>query len=216
MKYELEAFTLYRQEVFSLSRLDWGEIEEVAEQARLGDKRSREIIIERCLAYVIKLAFRYRVYLPHDGCEDIAGIGNLAIIECLDKALSKEKPIAYLMRCAQWRILTYVNRRSSLIERPESWSHISMVTLEEVQDSLEDEGKHNHCLLSEEQEEKLYDAIQRLTPLQMEAVLSKHQLLGRYGDTLYKLSKRTGKDIRIYMLALKRAHVNLRRYLELL
>jgi RNA polymerase sigma factor (sigma-70 family) len=188
--YELSAFRLYCTDMFSLPQSS--DLDATVAAARTGSQEAKELIILRCLPYIVKLAYRYQVYLYHDGLEDIVGIGNLAVVECLEKALTKAKPVAYLYKCAQYQILKYITRKSSLIVKPDNQDFIPVVSLEEhpgLYDILtayvETTPKVNIDLV--------YEALDCLTPFQRKAVISRYGLYGHTDVSLGKLAKQEGK-----------------------
>ena len=59
-------------------------------------------MVEACLWYVFRVAQKY-ADLPHDETLDFVGIGNLALVERVDRALGKPNPFAYLMKIGALR-----------------------------------------------------------------------------------------------------------------
>ena len=204
------SFDLFRREVFSLDHFNWDEIDQIAERAREGDKTAREALIQRCLPFVIRLAWRYKPYLPHDDYGDIVGIGNLALVTCLDSALAAKHPVGYLMRCAFYRIVKYVARRSSLIHQPETSTAIPVLSLEEhpVLINTLSETSSQPVVPTDDW---LIRALEELTPLQKEVVLIKYGFPQRSCDSLYQLAKKQGHRGR-YSSSLKVALRKLREH----
>ena len=206
----LTCFELYRQEVFSLTHFDWDEIDQITEKAREGDSTARETLIKRCLPFVVKLAWRYKPFLPHEDYGDIVGIGNLALVTCLDSALAARHPVGYLMRCALYKVLQHISRRSELIHQPETSTTIPVLSLEEhpvlMATLSETSSQPVEC-----SDDWLTRALEVLTPLQKEVVLIKYGFPQRSCDSLYQLSKKQGHRGR-YSSSLKVALKKLREH----
>jgi Sigma-70 region 2 len=110
--------TAFEQYCIDLRSVRSNEPEDVlVEKARLGDSEAIVRLLSRALPGVLTLAYRYKVYLPHDGLEDLVSIGNLAMLECLHKALAKPNPVGFLVGCARVAIVDHVSRFSSLITK---------------------------------------------------------------------------------------------------
>ena len=76
----------YRYELSLLLRLTPEEERALRDQAREGDEQARDRLIENCLSYVAYIASRYKRYVHHDDYLDLVGVGNLAIVEHIEKA----------------------------------------------------------------------------------------------------------------------------------
>ena len=87
---------LYRSEVRQLPRLTAEDEQELVRRARAGDADARSDLITSCLNYVGFMAARYKYYVNHDDYLDLVGIGNLAVVEHLDRSLLRDNPCAYL------------------------------------------------------------------------------------------------------------------------
>lgn len=172
---ELDAFGLYSRQMVC-PRYTNEEITELASKARAGDQSAREAILSSCLHAVVTLAFRYHVYVEHDDLCDLIGIGNLALVEGLDKALEKERPTGYLIGCARYSILNHVNRTSSLIHRSPEQEPMTIDPIEDVLLLAAQEEQQQCLLLSERMFRHL---LSLATPCQREAILIRHCLFGR-------------------------------------
>jgi RNA polymerase sigma factor (sigma-70 family) len=105
----------YRKDLRDIPLLSPEEEQQVVTKAQHGDQEARNRLIENCLPAVLHFAHRSRVYLKNDDLMDIVGVGNLAITEKLNAALTKENPSAYLYGVARQAISTYCLFRSRLI-----------------------------------------------------------------------------------------------------
>lgn len=106
---------LYHNEVMSIQRLSLTEERDLVSIARQGDATARNRLLESCLNYVAAVAWSYVCYLTTDDYLDIVGIGNLTLVEYLDRALTMANPPAYLRKTAKWEMFRYSYYRSKLI-----------------------------------------------------------------------------------------------------
>lgn len=209
----LSGFDLFRAEVFSRRRMNWSEIDRLVSLAREGDLKARESITLLCLPYVVWLAWRYKPYLPHDDYGDVVGIGNLALVTCMDGAMNAEHPVRYLMKCAHYRVLEYVACRASLISQPKTSKATHVVSLEAtpvLKNTLPYGSKRAVRAIGADHD-WLAEALNALTPLQREVVLIKYGFPERSCDSLYKLSLAQGVSGR-YTATLKAALRKLRKH----
>src|SRR5260370_38333091 len=109
---------LYRREVRVLPVLTRVEEQDIVRGARKGDADARTALIQSCLNYVGFMAAWHARYVYHDEYLDLVGIGNVAVVEHVDEALTRENPCAYLRGCAKFAIIYYCFNRSSLIPTP--------------------------------------------------------------------------------------------------
>ncbi len=109
---------LYQREVRSLPRFTLAEEQELVRRARRGDADARTALIQSCLNYVGFMAAWHVRYVFHDEYLDLVGIGNVAVVEHVDEALTRENPCAYLRGCAKFAIIYYCFNRASLIPTP--------------------------------------------------------------------------------------------------
>ena len=116
----------YLSEIASLPVLTRDEEADLVCRARLGDEQAKEALLHSCLRYVASVTSRYSCYLEHEEYLDLVSIGNLAIVECLDKALTVDNPVAYLYGVAKLAIRSYCYTHSQLITqvrgRPMVWT----------------------------------------------------------------------------------------------
>lgn len=208
----LASFEQYRSEVFSKQRCDEQDIDRIIQRAREGDHKACETLIELCLPFVVKLAWKFKRYLPHDDYGDIVGIGNLALVTCLDKALRASQPVAYLMRCAYYRVLEHVSCRASLISNPKTSKATPVSSIEAhlwLQNTMTSGSSWKTRVPYAN--EWLTEALNSLTPLQREVIMIKYGFPQRSFDSLYQLSKAQGVRGR-YPSSLKAALRNLRMF----
>ncbi len=109
----------YRSLTRSLPRLSREEEAEIVRRAKEGDAEAREQVITNCLTYVEFIAKRYETYLHHDDYLDLVGIGSLAVVENLDRALGKNNPSGWLRSRGKYAIIHYCFTRANLIVRPD-------------------------------------------------------------------------------------------------
>lgn len=105
----------YRSEVLRLPSLTRSEESELVRRARNGNKQAKEALLQSCLRYVASVAYRYTCYVQHDDYLDLVSVGNLALVECLEKALTVDNPVAYLHRVAKLAVKVYCCKHSGLI-----------------------------------------------------------------------------------------------------
>jgi RNA polymerase sigma factor (sigma-70 family) len=166
------------------------------EQARAGDQEARELLICSCLWFVFHRAWRYKDIVRHDDPMDLVSVGNVAMVEALEKALWANDPFRYLMSQGAYAIAHYVYHENYMIKRDK---HRNLVTPDvsldaELQNGLiygGMVGKPSEVDISSlyeedsntQEDEKyapLYQALDRLTEKQRFVVM-KHLGLGDYG-----------------------------------
>ena len=113
----LNSFQQYRSEVLSLPRLTASEERDLEQRARQGDEQARKQLIESSLQYVASVAWRYVCYMQQDDYPELVSVGNMAIVEGIEKALTAAKPGAYLRGMARNAIRRYCFARSRLVSR---------------------------------------------------------------------------------------------------
>ncbi len=192
----LSSVEQYRSEVLQLPRLTRSQEAELVCRAQQGDKQAKDELIQSCLRYVSLIASRYVCYVQHEEYLDLVSIGNLAVVECLEKALTVANPVAYLYGVARLAIKSYCYKHSQLITqvrgKPMVWV-----------DSLEAPiGNSQQCLadrlsapVPEAQQQPadftaLYEAISTLTAKQRYVVLRYFGLDGDAPESMAALSQR--------------------------
>ncbi len=114
----VESLDMYKQETRSIPWLSDEDEIVYQERARSGDEVSREALIVDCLNYVTSVATHYARYAKHDDILDLIGIGNLALVENLDHALTRPSPAGYLRMRAKYAIIGYISTQAHLIACP--------------------------------------------------------------------------------------------------
>jgi RNA polymerase sigma factor (sigma-70 family) len=109
----------YNSELQRFPHLTLDEQRVLESLAREGDKQARERIIMECMHFVEMMARRYSTtYVLADDYLDIVQVGNLALVEHIDRALSSEVPTSYLCGIARNLIRIYCVYRSRIIALP--------------------------------------------------------------------------------------------------
>lgn len=126
----LTSLQQYRSEVRSLPRLTDSEERELEQRARRGNEQARTQLIESSLRYVASVAWRYACYMQHDDYLDLVSLGNVAVVESIEKALTVEKPSAYLRGAAKHAIQRYCFTHSSLITRQRGQDAVAVWSLD--------------------------------------------------------------------------------------
>ena len=116
----LTSLQQYRSEVLRIPRLSVSEERELERRARLGYPQARKLLIEAGLRYVAGVAWRYLCYVPQDDYLELVSVGNMAVVEGMEKALNARKPSAYLRALARGAIRRYCLSRSRLVSRQRS------------------------------------------------------------------------------------------------
>ena len=194
----------YHSDIAALPRLTLEEEKCLIERSMLGNTDAREQIILSCLGYVRAVARKYRVICAANGRNlveylDLIQIGNLTLVECLDKALEHPNPFGYLKRAASGEIVKYCMKHGSSITSPSERGG-KILPMKDVA-SLEKPlipGEENFTLAStlevpptSTQDEKdyttLYSVIETLTPKQRDAI-TRHYGLGCASEDLFTIS----------------------------
>lgn len=197
----LEAIVLtsveqYHSEVLRLPRLTRSEERELVRRARSGDKQAKDELIQSCLRYVAFVASRYARLLEHDDYLDVVSVGNMAIVECLEKALRVDNPVAYLYGVAKMAIKLYCFTHSQLITqqrgKPFVWVDSLDAPLGNSKSCYADflaapalEGQ-----IKQSDFTRLYEAINAITPKQRYVILRFFGLDGDAPEPLAAISRR--------------------------
>ncbi len=192
---------LYRNEVRGLPRLTMAEEQEVVRRAREGDGEARTSLITSCLNYVGFIAAKYKYVVSHDDYLDLVGIGNLAVVEHLDRSLLRDNPYAYLRGVVKYTVLHYCFTHASLIARPQHIAAVSTVSLDTARDDEQPLLQRLAAQNSSPEEAQpdyawLYQALEQL-PTRDREVLSCHfGLYGRPRESLYELSRSMSANVK--------------------
>ena len=192
----LSSVEQYRSEILRLPRLTRSEESELVYRARNGDAQAKEALIQSCLGYVASVAYRYLCYMQHDQYLDLVSVGNLALVECFEKALTVEKPVAYLLGVAKLAVKAYCCKHSQLITHQRGQPYMWVDSLDAPL------GNGQGCLAErlsaptqEPQQEpadcdSLNKAIGALTPKQRYVVLRHFGLDGDPPEPIAAISRR--------------------------
>src|SRR5579859_5649572 len=107
----------YRLEVGQLPRLTDEQERAIIERARSGDRQARDEVINICLPLILPVASRFVRQVRHADFLDLVQMGNLTVIEWLDRALQKDRPIAYLVSAVYTRFIRYLGMSDSLVSK---------------------------------------------------------------------------------------------------
>jgi DNA-directed RNA polymerase sigma subunit (sigma70/sigma32) len=192
----LSSVEQYLNELAGLPVLTRDEEADLVRRTRLGDKQAREALLHSCLRYVASVTSRYSCYLEHEEYLDLVSIGNLAIVECLDKALTVENPVAYLYGIAKLAIRSYCYTHSQLITqvrgRPMVWTDSLDAPLCNCKGCLADILVAQEQLPQHERSDhgRLYEAINALTPKQRYVIQRFYGLDGDAPESMASISRR--------------------------
>lgn len=192
----LSSVEQYLLELAGLPVLSRDEEANLVRRARQGDKQAREALLHGCLRYVASITSRYSCYLEHEEYLDLVSIGNLAIVERLDKALSVENPVAYLYGVAKLAIRSYCYTHSQLITqvrgRPMVWTDSLDAPLCDRKGCLADTLVAQEQLPQQERSDfdRLYKAIIALTPKQRYVIQRFYGLDGDAPESMASISRR--------------------------
>src|SRR6266496_2884708 len=118
----LTAARLYEIELYNHSLLAPTALEEargLAARARAGDTQAREKMIIACLRYVFHVG--HGLAIQHGITEmaaDVVAVGNLSVMEHLEKAYDHASPFGYLMTCAKGEMTRWAQQHSTIITVP--------------------------------------------------------------------------------------------------
>jgi RNA polymerase sigma factor (sigma-70 family) len=186
----------YHSEVLRLPNLTRSEETELVRRARSGDKQAKDELIQSCLRYVAFVASRYARLLEHDDYLDIVSVGNMAIVECFEKALKVDNPVAYLYGVAKIAMKSYCFTHSQLIAQQRGKPFVWVDSLDAPL------GNSKACYAdflavttSEAQRKqadftRLYEAINAITPKQRYVILRFFGLDGDAPEPLAAISRR--------------------------
>jgi len=207
LQIEPTSYALFRYDVLNQPKGNmWSQeqLDEVLQKARQGDQEARDLLVLSCVCFVFYRAWRYKEEIFSDDPMDLVSVGNLALLESLDKALYADNPIPYLISQAAYAIQHYVFHESPMIRR-DTYRNvvIPVVSLDqELGDSDVTAGDligvlQEFDLLSEAEKEEmnallyapLYQAIDRLTEKQ-QYVVKRHFGLDGAPETLADIGRR--------------------------
>jgi DNA-directed RNA polymerase sigma subunit (sigma70/sigma32) len=186
----------YRSEVLRLPSLTRSEECELVQRARNGDQQAKDALLQSCLRYVATVAYSYTCYVQHDDYLDLVSVGNLALVECLEKALTIDNPVAYLHGVVKLAMKAYCYKHSQLITHQRGQPFVRVASLDAPQENGEGCAAEMLSAPPPEPErtpancDKLYRAIRTLTPKQRYVILRCFGLDGAAPEPIAAISRR--------------------------
>jgi len=192
----LTTVELYRRDVRSLPRLTREEEQEVVRRAKIGDVEARTTLVQSCLNYVGFMAAWHARYVFHDEYLDLVGIGNVAVVEHVDAALTRENPCAYLRGCAKYAIIYYCRNRAGLIPTP--WYAKRSISVASLDTPVYANTVQQESVVVREHPDYswLYQAVEQLPPRYREVLIRHYGLYDRPVESLYELSRRMSTSVK--------------------
>ena len=230
---DLSASALYHAETARLPRLTREQSRTLAQQARQGDEEARHALIVACMDYILLQAHNISS-TRHPNQIDLAAVGNLKMVECLDKALLADAPVAYLLTVALREMQWYCLYHAPLIQRPAfslkelAQADPSPAQIESLDAPVSRGGGRQRemiaaptpALETDEQPPRfapLYDAVQRLSPTHRSRIIRHYGLFGQPAESLTEIAQESGilyeSVIETTYLARKRLRVILANHL---
>jgi RNA polymerase sigma factor (sigma-70 family) len=185
----------YRSVTRRLPRLTREQEADLVQRARIGDPFAREELITSCLNYIGFIANWYARYVHHDDYLDLVGIGNLTVVENLDRALTKDNPCAYLRKTVKTVVINYCITHASLVTRPTYGKPTYTQSL--------NTPVYSNTLTQEPvvvQESPvyswLYQALERLPKRDREVLTRHYGLYNSPVESLYEMSRRMSRSVK--------------------
>jgi hypothetical protein len=216
--FPLDNISLYRYDLHNQGDRLSGEQEAVlVEQARLGDADAQTKLATSLFYGVCGIASRYaQTYVwasPRIDYMELVQMGNMTVLEVMERALSRDNPCAYLMAAAKYEIAQFCQRYCSpistgrdtqghflpalsvssldvLLSSASSQDGITLLDLlacphqEQALDEVTDEPE-----LPEVMHQKLYHAVEALPPSQRNVVKRYFGLSEYPAETLDEISR---------------------------
>ncbi len=185
----------YRSITKHLPRFTREQEADLIQRARTGDSAAREELIFSCLNYVGFIANWCTRFVYHDDYLDLVGIGNLVIVENLDKALAKDNPCGYLRKIVKCTVITYCLTHASLVTRPVKSEPTYTVSFDTpvYANTLSQEP----VVVSEKADYTLlYQALERLPQAYREVLARYYGLYDKPVESLYAHSRSTNKNVK--------------------
>jgi RNA polymerase sporulation-specific sigma factor len=194
------------------------ESQALALRACHGDADAKEQLITCCLRYVAKVAAYYAHFLPipHDEYLDLVSVGNLALVECFERAIHSPNPMGYLLAVAKKCIYRHCAYRAELITIPEKEHHRGKVepvlsldmalsgtgwTYQHILAALEDIEQETDAADYEAAFGALDQALDTLTERQRDIIMRLYGLRGYPAERMREQAKRLGqRDKSLYAL----------------
>ncbi len=189
----------YQKDTAGLPRLTPDEERAVIAQARTGNPLARETLVFNCVDYVKTVARKYAAICAASGRKrieylDLVQIGNMTVLERLDKALAHPNPIGYLKKTASGEIIKHCCKHASLITTPQErgGTFLSIVDVTSTDAPLPSTDERLTLadvvaapVITEppvKEYRLLYHAIRKLTPKQCMVILRHYGLEGAPED----------------------------------
>lgn len=180
-------------------------------QARNGDARARETLILHCVGYIARIAGHLgRLYQCADGYLELVAVGNLAVVERVDRALAEAAvPTRYLCAVAKWKIRWHCLFRG-LITLPENDSYLqhraSVSSIDALREMSHFDIEAPSDTTNANQEEDaalilygplraiLLSLVEKLPSTQRHVIVRHYGLDGNPPETLADINKRMSKS----------------------
>jgi DNA-directed RNA polymerase specialized sigma24 family protein len=185
----------YRSITKRLPRFTREQEAELVLRARTGDPVAREELITSCLNYVGFIANWYARYVYHDEYLDLVGIGNLVIVENLEKALAKDNPCGYLRKMVKAVVLNYCITHASLVTRPtySKPTYTNSLDTPVYANTLTQEP----VVVAESPDYSwLYQALERLPKAYREVLTRHYGLYNSPVESLYEMSRKMSRSVK--------------------
>jgi DNA-directed RNA polymerase specialized sigma24 family protein len=125
----------YRKEIAPFRSLSPEQIQALLDAIKAGDEQARSCFLMSLTGYVERWAYRFsRVYDWESSrieYQELISVGNMAIVEQLDKALCKDDTWGYLAATAKFRMLKFCHRYASPIRTPNGQQPYRVESLDE-------------------------------------------------------------------------------------
>src|SRR2546430_16321866 len=107
MMHSLTALEQYRRDLQQSPRLTSAEEREVVDQAQQGQSTAKDQIVQACLRYIFAIASQLISRCSHTDVLDLVQIGNLTVLEHVDRSLEREDPFSFLRKTARMQMLAH-------------------------------------------------------------------------------------------------------------
>ncbi len=177
----LNSEQLYRRDLEELIFfVDKKQIDALLEQTRKVHGDPSEILIFYCLPIILSYAVRLHDHrIP---ILELVGVGNLSLMETMERALAHTNPAGYLLRFAYGSMSHYRTRFQSIISvpsTPDAQPHKVLTILNDLDtDTFDIEEKLDMPIESEQDMSPLYRAVESLSPSRKSII---QRLLGMNG-----------------------------------
>jgi hypothetical protein len=96
-----------------------------------GDRQARNAFVESMIPYIVKYASRLVVRFPHLTLLEIVQIGNMLLVENVDRSLWVENPCSFLLTRVKYEMLYQCIRYATPISTPRQELPRSLVSLDQ-------------------------------------------------------------------------------------